>query len=243
MTESQMIEICTFFSDEMNNGGFLQLLYNDSNSWLKCIPECLRAIGIPEMADICQDALSVFSDSLPDDLEQRRSFLAESVTPEIVRHLENCDAQFNKLADQLEEAIGRFIDQHFPDEPLNIDRTKPKDYVALYHKLEERTLCTLDDLSDPKLRRRNNKAMTEIHKLNMELFARADKGVPIILQLLQSENPRVRITAGAYCLQAQIHEDLGKKVLKQIAADSSLDKLLQWNARDCIKYCRPYQTP
>ena len=243
MNDRQVMDICTFFSDEMNNGGFLQLLYNDSNNWLKYIPECLTAVGVREMTDICQNALSVFSDSLPDDPKQRRAFLTESLTPEIIRHLENCDAQFNKLADQLEEALGRFIDQHFPDDPVPVDRTKSKDYVALIRKLEARTFSSIDDLADPKIRRRSNKAGTEIHKIRMELFAKPDKGTPVILKLLQDQDPRVRTFAGAYCIQAQIHEDLGKQVLAQIAADTSLDKLHQMSARDCIRYCTPLKTP
>lgn len=241
MTESQIIDVCTFFSDEVNNGGFLQLLYNDNHACLKHIPECLTAIGADEMAVVCQTALSVFSAPLPDDLEQRRSLLAEIITPDIVRHLESCDARFNELADQLEDRLGSFIDQHFPDEPISIDRTKPKDYVALFCKLEARTPSTDAELLDAKLRRRQNKAATEIHKLKMELFARPDKGAPVILQLLQSEDPRVRISAGAYCLQAQIHEKLGKRALKQIAADPALDPYLRFHASMCIEYCAPYQ--
>lgn len=243
MTEGQIIDICTFFSDEMNNGGFLQLLYNDSRSWLKRIPECLTDIGIPEMADICQDALSVFSDSLPDDLEQRRAFLAESVTPEIIRHLENCDARFNKASDRLEEILGRFIDQHFPDDPVPVDRKTSKDYVALFRKLEERKASTWDDFADPKVRRQSNKAGTEIHKLKMELFSKPDKGAPVILKLLQDKDPRVRVTGGSYCLQAQIHEDLGRSVLAQIAEDLDLDKMIRFEAKCCIEYCRPFNMP
>lgn len=243
MTESQVIEICTFFSDEMHNGGFLQLLYNDSNACLGHIPQCLTAVGAPEMAELCQTVLSVFSIPLPDDLEERRAFLAETLTLEIVRYLEGCDARFNKLADGLEDSLDRYMDQHFPDDPVPVDRTKPKDYVALLRKLEARTISTMDDLTDAKLRRRSNKAGTEIHKLRMELFSKPDKGAPVILKLLQDPDPRVRIFAGAYCIQAQIHEDLGKSVLSQIAADTSLDKLLQIQASDCIRYCTPYKTP
>lgn len=243
MTDSQIIDICTFFSDEMHNGGFLQLLYNDSDAYLKDIPQCLTAIGADEMADFCQTALSVFSHPLPDDLEQRRTFLGETLTPEIVRHLENCDARFNELADRLEDRLGAFIDLHFPDEPISIDRTKSKDYVALLRKLESRTISTLDDLTDAKLRRRSNKAGTEIHKIRMELFAKPDKGAPVILKLLQDQDPKVRIFAGAYCIQAQIYEDLGKSVLSRIAEDTALDKLLQIQASDCIRYCTPLKTP
>ena len=97
----------------------------------------------------------------------------------------------------------------------------------------------MDDLADAKLRRRSNKAGTEIHKLRMELFSKPDKGAPVILRLLQDSDPKVRIFAGAYCIQAQIHEDLGKSVLSQIAGDTSLNKLLQIEARDCIRYCTP----
>ena len=41
MNDRQIMDICTFFSDEMNNGGFLQLLYNDSNSWLKYVEQAI----------------------------------------------------------------------------------------------------------------------------------------------------------------------------------------------------------
>jgi len=243
MTARQIIDICTFFSDEMNNGGFLQLLYNDSNACLKHIPECLTAIGTDEMATVCQTALSAFSMPLPDDLEQRRAFLAESLTPEIVRHLENCDARFNKASDRLEEILGRFIDQHFPDDPVPVDRKTSKDYVALFRKLEERKASTWDDFADPKVRRRSNKAGTEIHKLKMELFSKPDKGAPVILKLLQDKDPRVRVTGGSYCLQAQIHEDLGRSVLAQIAEDLDLDKMIRFEAKCCIEYCRPFNMP
>lgn len=242
MTESQIIDICTFFTDEMYNGGFLQLLYNDSNAYLKHIPQCLTAIGADKMADICQTALSVFSCPLPDDLEQRRHYLSKALTPDIIRHLQACDTQFNKLSDQLDTCLDRFIAQHFPDNPITIDREKPKDYAALICKLESRTPSTDAELLDAKLRRQQNKAATEIHKLKMELFARPDKGAPVILHLLQSEDPRVRISAGAYCLQAQIHENLGKRTLMQIADDPALDRYLRFHASMCIEYCWPYKT-
>lgn len=223
----------------MHNGGFLQLFYNGSNAYLKDTPQCLTAIGAEEMASICQTALSVFPAPLPNDLKPRRAFLGETVTPEIIRHLEDCDTRFNELSDQLVETLDRFIDQHFPDDPIPIDRTKPKDYAALLRKLESRTISTLDDLTDAKLRRRSNKAGTEIHKIRMELFAKPDKGAPVILKLLQDPDPNVRIFAGADCIQAQIYEDLGKSVLSRIAEDTALDKLLQIQARDCIRYCTP----
>lgn len=243
MTEKQIVDVCTFFSDEVNNGGFLQLLYNDTNAYTKHLPQCLVAIGANELATICQTALSVFSRPLPDDLEQRRSFLAEIITPDIIKHLEECDTRFYKLEDHLESCLDRFIDQHFPDDPISDDPPKPKDYVALYRKLEEATHSSFDEFADPILRRRANKAGKEIHKLNMELFARPDKGAPVILKLLQDNDPRVRIGAGAYCIMAQIHEDLGRNVLSQIAEDSSLDKMLRFHASSCIEYCKPYKTP
>jgi hypothetical protein len=58
MTESQIIDICTFFSDEMNNGGFLQLLYNDSNAYTRYITQCLTAIGADKIADAIAQAIS-----------------------------------------------------------------------------------------------------------------------------------------------------------------------------------------
>lgn len=242
MTESQIIDICTFFSDEIHNGGFLQFFYNDSNSYTRHITQCLVAIGADDIADICQTALSVFPMPLPDDSEQRRRFLTDNITPDIVRHLEICDARFYEQYDQFETSLGHFIDLHFPDDSISLDQTKSKDYVALLQKLEARTLSTMDDLTNAKLRRRSNKAGTEIHKLRMELYAKPDKGAPVILKLLQDHDPRVRIFAGAYCIQAQIHEDLGRSVLSQIAADTSLDKLLQIEAKDCIRYCMPFKT-
>lgn len=241
MTEIQVIDICTFFSDEVHNGGFLQLLYNDSNAYTRYIEQCLIAIGADEIGDICKTALSVFPNTLPDDLEQRRHFLSEFITPDIIQHLDQCDKRFYERDDQFDACLGRFIDQHFPDDPIPVDRTKPKDYVALFCKLKERTASTWDDFADAKLRRRQNKAGKELHKLNMELFARPDKGAPVILKLLQSENPHVRVGAGAYCLMAQIHEDLGKSVLEQIAEDPASDRMVQFEAECCIKYCRPYK--
>ena len=242
MTESQIIDICTFFSDEMNNGGFLQLLYNDSNAYTRYITQCLTAIGADKIADICRNALSVFPTPLPDNLEQRRYYLSKSITPDIILHLQTCDTQYYELADQLDTCLGRFIDQHFPDDPIPIPHTKQKDYVSLFCKLKERTASTWDDFADAKLRRQQNKAGKELHKLSMELFARPDKGAPVILKLLQAEDARVRIGAGAYCLQAQIYEDLGRSVLVQISEDPTLDRMLRFDAECCIKYCKPYNT-
>lgn len=242
MTEDQIINICTKFSDEVNNGGFLQFFYNDDKAYTNHIIHCLKAIGATEMSDICQRALCNFS-SLPDDLEERRAFLTQVITPEILEQLQDYDTQFNFLSDDLEEKLGNYIDLH-ASEPANdpAPKTASKDYYALYIKHRSKTITNPNDFADPKLRRKHNKAMTEIHRLNMEMFAMPDKGINTIARLLQHEDPHVRISAGAYCISAQLLVNEGRRVLQKIATDPSMDSMCRFDAQNCLSYCRPYKT-
>ncbi len=241
MTADQIINICSKFSDEVNNGGFLQFIYNDDNASTNHLVDCLKAIGAAEMAVVCQTALRGLP-SLPNDLEKRRAFLSHTLTHDILAHLQNCDILFNSLSDDLEEKLGNYIDIHSsePNEDPSPNNAS-KDYYALYVKHNAKTMRSLDDLADPKLRRKHNKAMSELHKLNMEMFVMPNKGVHIVTRLLRHEDPRVRISAGAYCISAQVMVDEGKHVLKKISADPSLDRMYRFDAENCIEYCKPYK--
>lgn len=243
MTADRIIIITDTFYNEVCNGGFLQYFVNADGRQLSHIVESLREIGADDAANLFVSAIASFPCALPNKRSARNKFLKDHLTLEIHEHLEKCDAKFNALSNDLENLIGQYIDRHTSNERLLASsKDGQKDYYELIIKYITCTYTSFDDLSDAKLRRKSNKAMDEVHKLKKELYATSDKGQPIIQRLLQHNDPRAKITAGAYCIMAEIMIDEGRSILHQVASDDLVSKALRFEAECCLKYCRPYNT-
>ena len=114
-----------------------------------------------------------------------------------------------------------------------------KDHYERFAELAVRCACSWDDLVDKKLHRRHNDAMTRWHELTKVMYATEDRGAQIALRLLSHESERVRLSAGAYCLLAEVHEKEGRQILVQIR-DHSDSGYLRLEAANCLIYCKPF---
>ena len=241
MTDKQVIRIAATFYGEMNNGGFLQYFANCDGQHLCHIVEYLRKIGADDAAALCACAIASLPCALPEDLSTRRQLLSDKITPKIAAKLEEFDSQFNLLSDNLNRTIASFIDARLARTHTSDVQSKgPKDLYTLIVQYAIAKSLSYDDLADPVLVRKANRIGAKLRKLDQELFASSDKGQEIIQQLLQHEDPRVRIHAGAYCIMAEIMVDEGCFVLSLIAGDKTLPREWQFEAKNCLKYCKPY---
>ena len=99
---------------------------------------------------------------------------------------------------------------------------------------------SFEELVDKKIRRRHNVAMDRIAMIEKEIYAQPDHGSSIIENLLDSEDERVRLSAGAYCIKAQILMEKSTETLKYIA-ESSKSRYMRVSAMGAMAYCKPWE--
>lgn len=92
--EEKTIYIVDTFQSEVNNGGFLQYLYNDSGATVNELLAALSVIGAKRTVKIYQKALSHLPVTLPADSEQRGTMLDNIVDDTISDIFSSCDKQF-----------------------------------------------------------------------------------------------------------------------------------------------------
>lgn len=107
--EEQVFYICNLLMEEVNNGGFDQFLYNSSGNHAHRVEECLRTIGANKTADLCHTAFSAYGKPIPQEIKKRRKFLEKMERDEICDVLNNCDDQFYRDPDRLEELCYQYI--------------------------------------------------------------------------------------------------------------------------------------
>jgi hypothetical protein len=77
------------FQSEVYNGGLHTYFYNSSGNFAKDTPEVLRQIGAPQLAQILEEANTLFGETGPDrDIEKRRGQL-ESLGTDAEERLED----------------------------------------------------------------------------------------------------------------------------------------------------------
>ena len=105
----QVFYICNEVAMEVNNGGFSQYLYNSSGDHAHRAVESMNTIGAKKIAKICEKAFAAFGEPIPQNAEERESFLDETFTDEITGKLEKCDDQFYDYPDDLDELCYQYI--------------------------------------------------------------------------------------------------------------------------------------
>ena len=116
-----------------------------------------------------------------------------------------------------------------------------KDYYKKFVSCCLRECTDFNELTDIIKRVRHNRAVAANHKLQLELFKLEDKGGPVVLQLLEHKDDRVRLSAAVYCLYAQIHVPLAKEILSEIEKYTQ-HPMLVFNATIALNDCKPWKT-
>ena len=100
--------------EEVNNGGFDQLLFNAGCS-LRELPEAFRAVGAPGTAAICARALVALGGEVPEDPEARRERLALREGAELTETLRACDEAFLRYGEDLTALNAAYVRAHRED--------------------------------------------------------------------------------------------------------------------------------
>ena len=117
------------------------------------------------------------------------------------------------------------------------------DFCDQYIHYAMQTHRSFQELGDPQCQKSHNAAMKELHRLEYEvLFLSPDKGARLIADLLKHHEERVRISAAAYCLKAEIYPIRSRLVLFCLSKSPTATSYIRAEAAQCIKFCRPYKT-
>lgn len=100
--------------EEVNNGGFDQLLFNAGCS-LRDLPDAFRTIGAPGTAAICARALAALGGEVPEDPEARREALASREGETLAAELEACDEAFLRYGEDLTALNAAYVRAHRED--------------------------------------------------------------------------------------------------------------------------------
>ena len=106
--EEKIVYIVDIFQSEVNNGGFVQFLFNSGDCIADLVPS-LTKIGAEHIAEIYKDALKNIPHELPNDDEERDELLDEILTEHISQIFDDCDQQFYESSDNIEELLYNFI--------------------------------------------------------------------------------------------------------------------------------------
>ena len=111
-----------------------------------------------------------------------------------------------------------------------------KNYYDLFIHYCMLTTSSIPELKDKKRLRVHNKAMTELYKLQEEMYGEPEHCSKVVQDLLLHEDDKVKVKAGAYCLNNDVHRERAIDILSTIVKTSK-DKWIAYNAADVLKYC------
>lgn len=114
LSPAERVFYLTQTCEEVNNGGFDQLLFNAGFD-LRELPEAFRAIGAPRTGDICARALAALGGEVPEDLEARREVLASREGAELTETLRACDEAFLRYEEDLAARNAAYVRAHRED--------------------------------------------------------------------------------------------------------------------------------
>lgn len=114
-----------------------------------------------------------------------------------------------------------------------------KDYYTAFVKYSLKLCRTFEGLKDSRLQQMHNRAMTGQHKLKLEMYAEPDRCAEVARVLLMHEDENIRISAGAYCIQAGIHLNQAVSILQSISETGST-RYMRFSAKQCLRYCKPF---
>ena len=101
------------------------------------------------------------------------------------------------------------------------------------------TCCKAYEHLDKKRIRENNRAMDKLLKLQKKMFAEEGHCKELALRLLNHEDVKVQLNAGAYCLMACVNKMQAVQVLQHIKSHSN-DGMTRLLASDSLNYCKPF---
>lgn len=107
---------------QVNNGGFIQLFYNDCGKYVPAIIKCFKYIGDDQMAELTQRAFQLFLEDADKievarlkDLSSDQPFQAFSMLYKNLSDLDACDNIYYEICGQVAERLERYVRRH-PDE-------------------------------------------------------------------------------------------------------------------------------
>ena len=103
-----------------------------------------------------------------------------------------------------------------------------------------KTCSTLQELADRSARDRHNRAMRSLYRLQRDkMYAAPDRSADAAWQLMAHPEARVRLSAAAYCLKAEVHQEQARACLQQLHQDGPT-ALIRLNAEMCAMCCVPF---
>ena len=108
----QVFFLCQELESEVNNGGFHQFFFNSSGGRCQETPNALRQIGAPHTASVVEQAMALFENKLPTNMQERRRFLEGACSDAIMQSLEDLDNEFYAYKENLTEINYRYVTEH-----------------------------------------------------------------------------------------------------------------------------------
>ena len=103
-----------------------------------------------------------------------------------------------------------------------------------------KTCSTMQELTDRRAREKHNRAMRSLHMLQREqMYTAPDRCADTALQLMAHPDARVRLSAAAYCLQAEVHQEQALVCLQQLQQHGPTP-MIRTNAEMCVMGCVPF---
>ncbi|MEA4832478.1 MAG: DUF4375 domain-containing protein [Oscillospiraceae bacterium] len=110
LTEAEKIFYLNIqFESEVNNGGFSQFFFNSSGDFANETSNSLHIIGAEQTEKIYNKALLTLGGNLPKDQSDRQELLDSILTEAVDEILNECDTEFYKYPDNLEDLNFQFI--------------------------------------------------------------------------------------------------------------------------------------
>ena len=108
----RVVYVTQWLEMEVNNGGFSQYLYNSAGNFANELVSAYGEIGAVKTAELCKEALSVFTDEIPTDREDRYDLMLSMDEDKIEEHFERCDNAFYEYEEDLESLTYAYVMQH-----------------------------------------------------------------------------------------------------------------------------------
>lgn len=115
LTEAeQTVYLAILMEAEVHNGGFEQYFYNSSGNHANKVAGALKKLNALQLAGICERALAIFGDSVPENWDQRNEVFDELLQddPRVLEVILECNYTFFECEENLTDLCYEYIMKH-----------------------------------------------------------------------------------------------------------------------------------